>query len=272
MRGIRLVGLSLAGILVFAACGKSGGLSASSIKSNGKMVWCSDITYPPEEFYKGNTPVGSDIDIAREVTKRVAGVSAEFDNTGFTGIIPALLAKKCDAIISAMNDNAERRRQVDFVDYLDVGQTLSMKPGNPAGIHSLADLSGHSVSVEEGTTNLGFLKDESKKLVAAGKKPIDIIGYPKDTDAANALKTGKVDAYFADSPVAVYYHIQDPSTFGVLVQPINPIPVGMAFRPADSALAAAVKSAIDAMYSDGTMCRILKKWSLTAFVLKGQSC
>ena len=72
--------------------------------------------------------------------------------------------------------------------------------------------------------------------------------------------------------VAVYYHIQDPSTFGVQVQPINPIPVGMAFRPADSALAAAVKSAIDAMYSDGTMCRILKKWSLTAFVLKGQSC
>ena len=91
-------------------------------------------------------------------------------------------------------------------------------------------LHGVTLSVEEGTTNLGFLKDESKKLVAAGKKAIDIVGFPKDTDAANALKTGKVDAYFADSPVAVYYHIQDPSTFGVQVQPINPIPVGMAFR------------------------------------------
>ena len=86
------------------------------------------------------------------------------------------------------------------------------------------------------------------------------------------MKTNKVDAYFADSPVAVYYHIQDPQTFAVQVQPINPIPVGMAFRKADTALSAAVKSAIAAMYRDGTMCKILKSWSLTAFVLKGQSC
>ena len=49
------------------------------------------------------------------------GVKASFKNTTFDSIIAALKAKKCDAVISGMNDNAARRKQVDFVDYLKVG-------------------------------------------------------------------------------------------------------------------------------------------------------
>src|SRR5438105_10289969 len=51
--------------------------------------------------------------------------------TLFRSIIAALKAKKCDAIISGMNDTAERRKQVDFTDYLQVGQSLMVKKGNP---------------------------------------------------------------------------------------------------------------------------------------------
>src|SRR5207248_11324527 len=94
----------------------------ANIKSAGKLVFCSDITYPPEEFYKSGTttPQGSDIDIGNDVAKRM-GVTARFDNTGFEGIIAALLSKKCDAIISGTNDTPERRKQVASVDYLNVG-------------------------------------------------------------------------------------------------------------------------------------------------------
>ena len=35
--------------------------------------------------------------------------------------------------------------------------------------------------------------------------------FPKDTDAAAALKTGRVDAYFGDSPVVAYYVTKDKS-------------------------------------------------------------
>jgi polar amino acid transport system substrate-binding protein len=238
-----------------------------SVKSAGTLVFCSDITYPPEEFYKGSTPVGSDIDIGAEIAKRM-GVKAQFDNTGFDGIIPALLGKKCDAIISGMNDTPERQKQVAFVDYINVGQSFMVKKGNPEGIKGVSDLAGKSASVEVGTTNKDYLDEQSKKLTGQGKKGIDVVTFPHDTDAANALKTGKVDAYFGDAPVVAYYITKDPASFTFGGTPINPIPVGIAIRKNDSELQTAVKSAVDAMYSDGTMAKILGKWQLSASAMK----
>ena len=125
-----------------------------AVLTAGKLVWCVDLSYAPEEFYKadGTTPQGSDVDIANEISKRF-GVAAEIDNTGFDGIIPALNAKKCDLIISGMNDTPARAAQVDFVDYLKVGQGLLVPAGNPKNIKTLADLSGKTVAVQLGTTN-----------------------------------------------------------------------------------------------------------------------
>jgi polar amino acid transport system substrate-binding protein len=262
-----LVGTALSGgALLLAACG-SGALTVAKVKSNGKLVWCSDITYPPEEFYQGTKPVGSDIEIGAEIARRM-GVKAQFDNTGFDGIIPALLGKKCDAVISGMNDTPERRKQVAFVDYIKVGQSFMVKKGNPENITGVPSLAGKSASVEVGTTNKDYLDEQSKKLTAQGKKPIDVVTFPKDTDAANALKTGKVDAYFGDAPVVAYYIEKDPASFTFGGSPINPILVGIAIRKADTELQAAVKKAIDAMYADGAMAKILEKWQLSAAALK----
>lgn len=239
----------------------------AAIKSAGSLAYCSDITYPPEEFYEGTKPVGSDIEIGAEIARRM-GVKAQFDNTGFDGIIPALLGKKCDLIISGMNDTADRRKQVAFVDYIKVGQSFMVKKGNPENITGIASLAGKSASVEVGTTNKDYLDQQSKKLKAQGKKGIDVVTFPKDTDAANALKTGKVDAYFGDAPVVAYYIEKDPSSFTFGGSPINPIPVGIAIRKSDTDLQAAVKQAVDAMYADGSMAKILKKWQLSAAALK----
>jgi polar amino acid transport system substrate-binding protein len=239
----------------------------ANIKNAGKLVFCSDITYPPEESYKAGTttPQGSDIDIGTDVAKRM-GVKAQFDNTGFDGIIAALLAKKCDAVISGMNDTPERLKQVAFVDYLKVGQSFMVKKGNPEHITSIASLAGKSASVETGTTNKDYLDAQSKTLQAQGKKPIKVVTFPKDTDAANALKTGKVDAYFGDSPPVAYYVETDPASFEVGGNPINPISIGIALRKSDTQLQSGVLAAVAAMYSDGTMKQIVAKWKLSRVV------
>ena len=108
-----------------------------------------------------------------------------------------------------MNDTPERRKQVDFVDYLTVGQSLMVKAGNPEHITALASLVrqerlGRGRHDETATSSA-----PRAKLAKAGKKAITIKTFPKDTDAASALKTGKVDAYFGDSPVAAYYIKKD---------------------------------------------------------------
>jgi len=231
-----------------------------AIKSAGKIVFCTDATYPPEESLQGSTYVGSDIDIASAVAKQM-GVKAEFKNTTFDSIIAALKAKKCDAIISGMNDTAQRRQQVNFVDYLKVGQSILVKKGNPEHISKLADLAGKTVSVESGTTNRDFLASESSALVKKGKKAINIKTFPKDTDAAAALKAGRVDAYFGDSPVAVYYANQD-KAFQIGGAPISPIAIGIAVRKGDP-LGGATQKAVSALYTKGLMKKIVAKWGMT---------
>jgi polar amino acid transport system substrate-binding protein len=232
-----------------------------AIKSAGKIVYCSDITYPPEEsFAAGNKPVGSDIDIGTQVAAQM-GVKASFKNTTFDSIIAALKTKKCDAVISGMNDTSDRRKQVDFVDYLKVGQSLMVKKGNPSHITTLASLSGRRVSVESGTTNRDFLAAQSAKLVKGGKKAITIVTFPKDTDAAAALKAGRVDAYFGDSPVAVYYVSKD-SSFQVGGTPINPLLIGIAIRKGDP-LKAATQQALNALYANGSIKKIVAKWGMS---------
>ena len=248
-------------LAVFAAAVLVASATAAPARhASGTLTFCSDITYPPEEFFQGTKPAGSDIDIGNAVAKRM-GRTAKFQNTGFDGIIAALLAKKCDAIISGMNDTAARRKQVGFVDYLSVGQSLMVKKGNPSHVAGLASLSGKSVSVEVGTTNKDFLDAASKKLKAQGKPAIKVQAFPHDTDAAAALKTGKVDAYFGDSP-------EKDSSFAFAGTPMNPIPVGIAVRKDDPATKSGIQKAITAMYADGSIKRILAKWHMSAFALK----
>ncbi|MGZ6340482.1 MAG: ABC transporter substrate-binding protein [Candidatus Limnocylindrales bacterium] len=238
------------------------------ITSAGKLVFCTDISYPPEEFYKadGSTPQGSDIDIANDIAKRF-GVTGEIDNTGFDGIIPALNARKCDLVISGMNDTADRQKQVNFVDYLKVGQGLLVPAGNPKSIKTLDDLAGKAVAVELGTTNKDALDAANKALVAAGKTKIDIQTFQADTDAFNQLKLGRVDAYSGDSPVCAYYAQQSGGKFEVGGSPIAPAAIGIAIRKTDTDLQAAVQAAISAMYADGTMKKILDTWGMTNAVV-----
>jgi len=258
-------GAALVAIVATAASATSQAITPPpAIKSAGKIVFCTDATYPPEQYFQGSRIVGSDIDSGTGVAKAM-GVGAQFKNTGFDGIIAALLSKRCDAVISGMNDTPERRKQVDFVDYLKVGQSIMVKKGNPDHISTLASLSGHTVSVESGTTNRDFLAATSKKLVKQGKPAIEIKTFPKDTDAFAALKAGRVDAYYADAPPVAYYAKTDKSVV-VAGSPVNPFPIGIAIRKADP-LRAATQKAIAHLYATGSMKRIVARWGMAKAVV-----
>jgi polar amino acid transport system substrate-binding protein len=275
IRTFRLALPVLAVVALVAACtgggspSPSGGAAAITppqrIANAGKLVFCSDISYPPEEFYAadGTTAQGSDVDIAKDIAKRF-GVSVQIDNTAFGGIIPALKAEKCDLIISGMNSDEERKKEVDFVDYLKVGQGILVPAGNPQGIKTAEDLSGKSVAVQLGTTNAQALEAVNETLTAAGKEPIDIQTYEADTDAFQQLTLGRVDAYTVDSVVMVYYvSLPENKDKFEIAATIEPIPIGIAVRKEDTELRDAVQNAIDAMYADGTLRQIVDTWGMT---------
>jgi polar amino acid transport system substrate-binding protein len=195
-------------------------------------------------------------------------MEATFKNISFDAIIPALRAKKCDAIISAMTNTAERSKQVDFANYVTVGMSLMVKKGNPAKVAGLASLSGKSAAVEAATTEKDVLDKLNKTLKSQGKKAVTVKIFQADTDAAAALLAGKVDVYFADATPVLYYIKQSGGKFAAVGAQVEAAPEGIATRKGD-ALGPKITAAVKALYADGTMAKILARWGLSAFALKG---
>jgi polar amino acid transport system substrate-binding protein len=243
--------------------------SSATLAFAGKLVICSDIPYPPQEFFDANgNATGSDIDIGGEIAKRL-GLTADIQNSVFDTIIAAVTAGKCDIIISAQNITADRIKQVDMIPYFQAGQSFVVATGNPAGINATTDLCGKKVAAETGTTEIDYLQGTgdykgqglSAACTKAGKAAINIKSFGKDSDALLALQSGQVDAYFADSPVAGYYTVQHPDQFALSgIAPLQPAFEGISVPQSNTGLRDAVQAALVAMINDGTYLTILKKY------------
>jgi polar amino acid transport system substrate-binding protein len=235
-----------------------------------KLVICSDIPYPPQEFFdaSGNA-IGSDIEIGQEIGRRL-GVTPVIQNSVFDTIIAALTGGKCDIIVSAQNITTSRIQQVDMIPYFQAGQSFVVATGNPAGIKTKDDLCGKKIAAETGTTEVDFLNGTndykgqglSAACTKAGKPAIDVKSFGKDSDALLALQSGQVDAYFADSPVAGYYTVQHPDQFALSGVELGVALEGISVGKNNTGLRDSVQQALVSMINDGAYATILKKYGV----------
>src|SRR5262245_34766786 len=88
-----------------------------AIADKGTIPYCMDVSIPPVESYdpQTNKPVGFDVDLGAALASEM-GVKSDFKNITFDGLIPAIQAGQCDAIISGLFDKPKRREVLDFVD------------------------------------------------------------------------------------------------------------------------------------------------------------
>jgi polar amino acid transport system substrate-binding protein len=245
-------------------------IPADQLTFPGKLVICSDIPYPPQEFFdEQGTPIGSDIEIGQEIAKRL-GLSPEIQNSVFDTIIAAVNGGKCDIIVSAQNITADRVKQVDMIPFFQAGQSFVVAKGNPATIKTQDDLCGKSIAAETGTTEVDYLQGTgdykgsglSKACTDKGKPAINAKQFQKDSDALLALQSGQVDAYFADSPVAGYYTVQKPDQFELSGLTLGVALEGISVPKQKTALRDGVVQALTAMIGDGAYAGILKKYGV----------
>jgi polar amino acid transport system substrate-binding protein len=280
LRLLVLLCLTVSTIGVLAGCGSSKSSSTptttvnagtdkkvaaevpSSYKSKGLVV-AADASYPPNEFFgpDGKTVIGLDVDLANALGK-VMGVKVSVKNAGFDGIIPGLAAKKYDLGMSSFTDTREREKTVDFVDYFEAGTSFYVKGQGGPAIKSLADLCGHKVAVEKGTTQADDATKQGKKCKAGGKPGVQVLTYPDQNGANLALSSGRGDVGMADSPVAAYQVKKSAGQFKLSGPLYGPFPYGIAI-PKKSGLVKPVQDALKVLIEGGQYKSILDKWGIT---------
>jgi len=236
----------------------------AAIKSKGTLVVASDATYGPDEYIDtdGKTVIGWDADLIKAVAQ-VLGLQVDIQNQTFDSIIPGLSSGKFDLGVSSFTDSKEREKTVDFVTYFRAGTSFFVKASGGPTINTLADLCGHHVSVEKGTTEQTDATDQSKKCTDAGKAAVDVQVYP-DQNATNlALSSGRAEVSMADSPVAGYQVKQSNGQFALTGQSYGIVPYGIAI-PKGSGMAQPVLDAVKELMKDGVYTAILTTWGVQA--------
>lgn len=244
-----LVFLLLAGLMVPAALAGDGSLER--VQKAGKLVIGIDDAYPPMEFRnEKNELIGFDIDLAREIGKRL-GVEVQWIPTEWNGVILALNSGKFDIILSAMSITEERAKQVDFSPaYINMGQVVATKAGDKT-INTLADLKGKVLG-----TQLGSTSAEAAKTIEGYK---DLKEYPKFTEVFMDLAIGRIDAAVVDQLVALYYANTRPEAFKIACE-VVPEPIGIAYRKADDSLQGAMDKILVDLINEGFIDELSAKW------------
>ncbi len=238
-------------------------ISGAAELEDGTLDVGSDIAYAPIEFYgeDGTTPMGLDVDLATALAE-VLGVEVKFHNTGFDAIIPALQGSRFDVIMSAMTVTDERKEQIDFIDYANVGVGIVVAKGNPEGITTIDDLCGKTVAVQEGTIQVDILTAQDEKCQDEGKGAIDILRFGTDPEAVDQVKAGRAVAVLNDFPVAYTAAEENPDTLEVLDTQVDPAPYGIGLRKDSTALSDVLEQALAQLKEDGTYQEIFEKWSM----------
>jgi arginine/ornithine transport system substrate-binding protein len=215
--------------------------------------------YPPfSEIGPDGRIKGFDIDIANALCADLHAectlVQQEFD-----GMIPALQARKFDAIIASMSITEERKRSVAFTDkYYNTPARLVARKGT-ALVPTPAGMKGKRIGVQRSTIHDRFATDYFKDS--------EIVRYTGQDQVFLDLAAGRIDASLEDAVAADSGFLKRPAGKDfAFVGPVFNDPkyfgtgAGIAVRKGDAALVARLNQAIKDIRANGTYQAIEKKY------------
>lgn len=214
-----------------------------------------DASFPPFEAVGADgTLVGFDVDLARELSRRL-GVDPQFvANLPYDGLYDALTARRVDVVISALVVNPARTADVAYSSvYFDAGEVLVVREQEQA-IGSVADLDDHSLAVVLGTQGDRQARDWSRR-----SEHLSVIQYSTPSEALGALERGETDVALVDH-VSVLQAIGEGMGLAIVGEPVINVPYAIGMRQDSQRLLREINRALAAMREDGTYDRLVAEW------------
>jgi polar amino acid transport system substrate-binding protein len=192
---------------------------------------------------------GFDIDLAREIARRIFGDPNRVDLRVVTAAEreTALMQGQVDLVVRTYSITCDRKTRVAFSTpyYVAKQRILTTKS---SGIRSAADLAGKRVCAVKGTTSLSA-------LFALDPRPT-LFGVSNWPDCLVMLQQGQVDAISTDDVVLFGLLQQDRKNLELVGASIGDEPYGIGIKLQNEDLVRFVNGALAQMREDGTWERL----------------
>ncbi|WP_322994602.1 transporter substrate-binding domain-containing protein [Castellaniella sp.] len=216
-----------------------------------------EAAYPPFSAPSANGGyVGFDIDISTALCKQMQ-VECEFVAQDWDGIIPALMARKFDAIISSMAVTPERAKQVDFTDhYYRTSMSVAVVRGSSIQSLDAKAYEGKVVGAQSSSTPGEYAED------VYGKAGAEVRLYPTADEAGSDLAGGRLDALVHDKyPLIEWMRKHSKDCCKLLGDlPDTQGDIAIAVRKGDDALRTRLNQAIQDIRADGSYQRVSQRY------------
>lgn len=271
MHGIGLglfAGLMVASALATAAVAAE---PAPSFVSGGKLVVCLDPTFPPMEYMESaeaKQPVGLDVDVISALAE-IWNAEVQIVTLDFSGLLPALDAKRCDMMISGATLKAERLEKFNGVPYLKTGSVVVGRSDAQGDYASYEDFSGETLSYQSGSIYEKIVADANENLKKAGRPEIGVQAYPKGTDVVQQVLLGRVKGGITLDSEFAFRDLQKPGELKIIFSDPNKEQYAAYFRKEPASDQKAVEAAVAELVSSGRLAAIAEKWRIPADALEG---
>ena len=229
--------------------------SLQKILDKGYMVMGLDDNFPPMGFRneKGEL-VGFDVDLAKEVTKRM-GIELRLQAIDWNAKEQELNTGNIDCIWNGFTITDERKQAMTFTaPYIHNAQVVVVRDDSP--YTTLASLSGKTVGYQAGSSASNAI-DDSPEFKASIKSFIE---FKENLTGLMDLEIGGIDALVVDITVAEDNIRRSGKPFRILEEELAPEDYGIGFRKGEQKLADAIWEQLVAMDADGTLATISTDW------------
>lgn len=253
--GILIIAIILVGV-IFAVNLKTNEEESSleKILNKGTLILGLDDSFPPMGYRNENNEiVGFDIDVAKEVCKRLE-VELVLQPISWTAKEQELNSYNIDCIWNGMSIDDERKEKMNLsMPYLKNSMSFVVKTDSE--ISSLEDLKGKKVGVQSGSTAEKILQES--EIYSELK---EVVSYSENITAFMDLEINQIDSVFLDNVVANYYISSNNKPYKVLEEGLQEEEYAIGFRKQDEELCSKVNDILIEMKKDGTLTEISTKW------------
>ena len=200
--------------------------------------------------------IGFEVDVARRLAEDL-GVEAEFIQTKWSGIIPALLTGKFDIIIGGMSVTTERNISVNFSDaYEYSGQSIVANRDRTAGLSGLESFNSPEIvlAARTGSTSVAaierFLPEAELRL------------FDDEPQGFQELLNGRVDAWVSSYPFPQIQAEKYPDKLYIPIKPeiFQEEPIAFAVRKGEHDFLNLLNNWITLKWADGFLDERYRYW------------